>query len=57
MSIGAGIGIAGIWISSAAMVALFNSRISTTKESLSPIGAIVIAVIACGATYYVAGIH
>lgn len=55
MSIGAGIATAAIWLACAAIVAIFNTRIGTTNGGFSPFGALVLAGIACGATYYVMG--
>ena len=55
MSIGSGIAIAGVWIATAAIVAIFNTKIGNIDSGFSPFGAAVLAGIACGATYYISG--
>lgn len=52
---GAGIAVAGIWISTAVIVSIFNTRLGNTNQGMSPMGAVILAGIACGATYYVVG--
>lgn len=46
---GTGIAVAGIWISIAVIIAMI-------KDDICPYGVVVLAGIACYATYYVAGI-
>lgn len=53
MNLDAGIAVASIWLAIAAVIAIFNTRLGNTKETISPFGAVILAIIAASATYYV----